>query len=231
MHVIPVLDIKDRMVVRARMGQRAFYQPIETQLSKTSDPVDVARGLLSVHSFDAFYVADLDAIERTGDNDATLDRLRRAFPGVTFWVDNGIADVGRARDWISAAPSGCLVLGSESQTDPTLVRHFANDERIILSLDFRGASFVGPPQLLTDPACWPRRIIVMTLAQVGSGAGPDLARLREIRASALDRTIYAAGGIRDAADLAALKRLGIAGALVATSLHDGRLARADFPNL
>src|SRR5262245_1455832 len=231
MHVIPVLDIKDRVVVRARMGQRALYRPIETQLSKTSDPVDVARGLLSVHSFDAFYVADLDAIERTGDNDATLDRLRQAFPGVTFWVDNGIADVGRARDWISAAPSGSLVLGSESQTDPTLVRHLANDERIILSLDFRGASFVGPPQLLTDPACWPRRIIVMTLARVGSGTGPDLARLREIRALTLDRTIYAAGGIRDAADLAALKRLGIAGALVATSLHDGRLGRADFPNL
>src|SRR5262245_21430849 len=230
MQIIPVLDIKDRVVVRARMGERSLYRPIETPLSPSSDPVDVARGLLSVHPFEALYIADLDAIERAGNNDAALDRLRHTFPGIDFWVDNGIADADRARAWL-AQQSGSLVLGSESQDDPRLVSLFTNDERIILSLDFRGASFAGPDQLLADPACWPRRLIVMTLARVGSGAGPDVERLAAIAAKAPRRAVYAAGGVRDAADLAILKQIGVTGALVATSLHDGSLSKADFSNL
>jgi phosphoribosylformimino-5-aminoimidazole carboxamide ribotide isomerase len=71
----------------------------------------------------------------------------------------------------------------------------------------------------------------MTLARVGSGAGPDTARIAEIRARAPGRSIYAAGGVRDAGDLAALQQLGVAGALVATSLHDGRLSGADIARL
>jgi len=227
MQIIPVLDLKDRTVVRARMGQRDSYRPIETPLSPTSDPVDVARGLLSIHAFETIYVADLDAIEGRANNDIALDRLGEAFPGVALWVDNGIADASRARDWL-ASRTGSLVLGSESQRDPGTIRALASDPRVVLSLDFRGAAFAGPPTLLAEPEGWPRDVIVMTLARVGSGAGPDLARLSEILAKAPGQSIYAAGGVRDAADLAMLNGLGIAGALVATSLHDGRLTGADI---
>ena len=52
-----------------------------------------------------------------------------------------------------------------------------------------------------------------------------------IAAVAAGRSVYAAGGVRDAADLAELKRRGIAGALVATSLHDGRLRGSDIAGL
>ena len=53
--------------------------------------------------------------------------------------------------------------------------------RIVLSLDFRGDAFQGPQEILAEPALWPQRVIVMTLARVGSGAGPDLERLAAIR--------------------------------------------------
>src|SRR5262249_38163800 len=175
------------------------------------------------------YVADLDAIAGRGDNDTVLAQLRAAFPHVTLWVDNGIADLGRAAGWL-AAGLGHLVIGSETQADAALASHLAGDARVALSLDFRGDAFEGPAALL-DPARWPQRVIVMTLARVGSGAGPDLARLAEISAMAGERSIYAAGGVRDAQDLAALKRHGIAGALVATSLHDGRLTAASLAPL
>jgi phosphoribosylformimino-5-aminoimidazole carboxamide ribotide isomerase len=230
MQIIPVLDLKDRTVVRARMGQRDVYQPIETPLSPSSDPVDVARGLLSIHPFKTIYVADLDAIEGRGNNDAGLARLGDALPGVELWVDNGIADAARARDWL-ASRAGSLVLGSESQRDTRTIRALAADPRVVLSLDFRGATFTGPPTLLAEPDSWPCDVIVMTLARVGSGAGPDLARLSEIQAKSAQRSIYAAGGVRDAADLAVLNGLGIVGALVATSLHDGRLTGADIAKL
>ena len=67
-----------------------------------------------------------------------------------------------------------------------------------------------------------------TTARVGSGAGPDLERLAAIAAMAGGREIYAAGGVRDAADLSAIKAAGTAGALVATALHQGRIVSADL---
>jgi phosphoribosylformimino-5-aminoimidazole carboxamide ribotide isomerase len=227
MQIIPVIDLKQGVVVRARMGQRDQYRPIETPLSPTSDPTDVARGLSALSRFATFYIADLDAIEGRGDNRAAIARLAAEFPDVTFWVDNGMADPDRAAAWLEA-DLGHLVLGSESQSDAALLRRLAASDRVVLSLDFRGSDFVGPPVLLSDPSLWPHRIIVMTLARVGSGAGPDLARLAAIRAAAPGRDIYAAGGVRDAGDLDALAAAGISGVLVASSLHDGRLGRADL---
>lgn len=230
MEVIPVVDLKGGVVVRARMGQRDQYRPIETPLSPTSDAVDVMRGLLSVHPFATLYVADLDAIEGRGDNRMALTRLRAEFPQLALWVDSGISDRRGAEDWLDAG-WGQLVLGSETQPDATLVRHFAGDARVALSLDFRGRSFQGPPALLEEAGCWPQKVIAMTLARVGSGAGPDLDRLCAIRDAAPGRRVYAAGGVRDAADLLALKRAGIAGALVASCLHEGRLSGKDIAAL
>jgi phosphoribosylformimino-5-aminoimidazole carboxamide ribotide isomerase len=227
MNIIPVLDLRGGVVVRAHMGQRDRYRPIVSPLSPTSDPVDVMRGLLSVHAFTTFYLADLNAIEGTGDNGQVLRRLGAEFPALAFWVDNGVADAAAADRFLDAG-FGHLVVGSESQKDMALLRHLAGRDRIVLSLDFRGNAFQGPPALLDDAAAWPQRLIVMTLARVGSGAGPDLDRLCAIRDVAPGRDIYAAGGVRDGADLAALRRAGIAGALVATSLHDGRLRSGDI---
>jgi HisA/HisF family protein len=230
MQIIPVLDLKDGTVVRAQMGERDRYRPIETQLAATSDPVDVARGLLSVHPFQTVYIADLDAIEGRGNNDAAIESIRQAFPQTSLWVDNGIADPASASAWL-ARTNHCLVVGSETQRDPTVARELSDHDRVVLSLDFRAAQFAGPAELLDDTGVWPKRLIVMTLARVGSGAGPDTARIAEIRARAPGRSIYAAGGVRDAGDLAALQQLGVAGALVATSLHDGRLSGADIARL
>lgn len=227
MNIIPVLDLRGGVVVRARMGERHHYRPIVSPLSPTSDPVDVMRGLLSVHPFTTFYLADLDAIQGTCDNEPVLRRLQAEFPALVFWVDNGVADVEAAERWLDAG-LGHLVFGSESQRDVALLRHMTGRDRIVLSLDFRGEAFQGPSALLDEVTLWPQRLIVMTLARVGSGAGPDLDRLCAIRDLAAGRDIYAAGGVRDGADLAILRRAGISGALVATSLHDGRLRGSDI---
>lgn len=230
MDVIPVIDIKGGIVVHARMGRRDEYRPIATPLSATADPLDVVRGLLSVHPFGTLYIADLDAIERAGDNSAVLRRLRAELPGTTFWVDHGIADHTVAEAWLQA-DLGHLVLGSEVQTDIGLVHRFADHPHVVLSLDFRGASLQGPPGLMAEPRHWPQRVIVMALSRVGSGAGPDVERLYGIRDMAPTKAVYAAGGIRDGADLAVLANAGIAGALVASCLHDGRLRGPEIEKL
>jgi phosphoribosylformimino-5-aminoimidazole carboxamide ribotide isomerase len=227
MHIIPVLDLRGGIIVRARMGQRDQYRPVESQLTATCDPVDVMRGFYAVYRFTTFYIADLDAIMGPGNNEVTLGRLKAAFPATVLWVDNGVADPSAALRWLDAG-LGHLVIGSESQRDAGLMQRLSAHDRVLLSLDFREHGFHGPPALLAEVNSWPGRLIVMTLARVGSGAGPDLDRLRAIRDVAAGRGIYAAGGVRDRADLAALKREGITGALVASSLHDGRLRGNDL---
>jgi phosphoribosylformimino-5-aminoimidazole carboxamide ribotide isomerase len=111
------------------------------------------------------------------------------------------------------------------------MRALLSNPRVILSLDFRGDDFLGPRTLLSDPALWPARLIVMTLARVGSAAGPDFDRHDTISKRAGGRAIYLAGGLRDRNDLAALKASGAAGILVASALHDGRLTSADLTTL
>ena len=230
MQVIPVLDLKGGVVVHARMGQRDQYRPISTPLSPTSKPVDVARGLLSVYPFGTFNVADLDAIGGGGNNNAVLAELKSKYPDSTFWVDNGIADLASAERWLGA-DLGHLVLGSETQKDEAVLRRLVQNERVILSLDYRGDVFAGPAALLSNVDAWPSRVITMTLARVGSGLGPDWARLDTIKNAGLGRCVYAAGGIRDVDDLSALAERGIAGALVASCLHNGTLAGAQIARL
>jgi uncharacterized protein related to proFAR isomerase len=207
-------------VVRASRGDRDSYAPIVTPLAPSPEPLDVARGLLALHPFRHLYLADLDGIEGRGRNDATVAALAAAFPAVEFWVDNGLADEAACRDWL-ARHRARLVIGSESQTGTGLARSLGAGA--ILSLDFRGDAFMGPPALRTDPELWPEDVIVMTLARVGSGDGPDRERLAELRARSATVRLWAAGGVRDAGDMAALGDLRVSGALVATSLHDGRI--------
>jgi len=230
MDVIPVIDLKAGQVVHARRGERDRYAPIATPLARSSDPVDVARGLLAIHAFPALYVADLDALMGTGDNRVALTRLKAAFPHLTLWVDSGIAELEAAAAWLDGGQDR-LVIASEAQRDTALARRLAHHPRAILSLDFRDATFLGPPELLEDSSCWPAAVIVMTLARVGSGAGPDMPRVAAIRDAASTRQVYAAGGVRDRADLVALQRAGIAGALVASCLHDGRLSGPEIATL
>ena len=230
MEIIPVIDLKGGEVVRARAGRRDDYRPIETPLSPSSTPREVVAGLLRLFSFHHLYVADLDAIERRGDHDAALAFLAAEHPGLDFWVDNGIHDEATAAAWLDR-DLGRLVIGSESQTGTGLVRALRYHPRAALSLDFRGDTFVGPSEILENADIWPERVIVMTLARVGAGQGPDLHRLADIQRRAPRRLVYAAGGVRNIADLRALAQMGIAGALVATALHAGAITSSEFESL
>ena len=216
-------------VVRARYGRsRVLSANRNAALANAAIAVDVVRGLLALYPFRTLYVADLDAIQRDGDNFARVAPHSR---GVSVIATCGSTPAPRTPTRLDAlirADLGAPVIGSELQRDVALIARHEASTRVVLSLDFRGDAFQGPEDILLEPRRWPRRVIVMTLARVGSADGPDLARLAAIRSIAEGRELYAAGGVRDAADLADLKAAGAAGALVATALHDGRLARTDL---
>lgn len=179
-----------------------------------------------MYPFPTLYIADLDAIQRRGDNRRVVADLRNRFPELEIWVDAGF---GSSADWAPWQPCGVRpVVGSESQADTRSAARLLAALRSaapVLSLDFLGERFLGPAELLDTPTLWPERVIVMTLDRVGMGAGPDLERLEELRRRAPGRRIFAAGGIRGAADLARLKAFGLHGALISTALHQGRINR------
>jgi len=230
--VIPVLDLRNGGVVHARRGERGRYPPLISSLCTGNDPVGVVGGLLGLYPFQVIYVADLDAIEGTGDNGNALARLKAAFPEIAFWLDAGLSEADRIRAFLTAG-NGDAVLGSESLAGvETLaaLKAGAMWRHIVLSLDFRDR-LIGPPDLLSRTDLWPQRTIVMTLARVGSGDGPDWDRLEELRQAAPRTDLFAAGGVRDGLDLRELAARGITGALVATALHDGRIGRVDLESL
>ena len=76
-----------------------------------------------------------------------------------------------------------------------------------------------------------REAIVLDLARVGSGAGPDVALIAEIHAAFRDLELLAGGGVRDVEDLGALRAAGAAGALVATALHSGVIGARELATL
>jgi phosphoribosylformimino-5-aminoimidazole carboxamide ribotide isomerase len=229
--LIPVIDLMGGQVVHARAGERDRYRPLAgSVVARSPEPEAVIRGLLALHPFRTLYIADLDAILKRGDHKAQIRRLRQTFPDLRIWVDAGFAETCACRRFL-AADLGDLVLGSESQSDARVLEALEGEPRLVLSLDFKGARPLGPAALFEGPELWPERLIVMTLARIGGEAGPDLDRLRAVRAQASERRVYAAGGVRGGEDLAELRAVGCAGVLLASALHDGRLGPSDLARI
>jgi len=253
MQVIPVIDLLDGHVVRAVRGERSAYRPIQSRLAASSEPLAIARALLEASGASTLYIADLGAILRHGAHVATLAALRAALPGIELWLDAGFTDYasmralfdridaiardsGQAHDPTAPALAALVpVFGTESLLDVHALRHAqADDLAPILSLDHRAGQLLTAAELDPSSAWWPSRVIVMTLDQVGSYAGPDLTSFERIRSrAAAHTTVIGAGGIRNRDDMAAAAHTGATAWLVASALHDRQIdaTRSDSSRL
>lgn len=229
MQIIPVIDLKDGQVVRAVRGDRARYQPIDSLLCPGSDPAAMAQRLCEHCATDTLYLADLDALQGDEPQIAVLQRLLGEHRALRLWLDAGFADAEQA-DALRAALGEAghrvnPVFGSESlRSVEALARCFAPPSEALLSLDRRGGTALDVAGLWGRPTLWPQRLIVMSLDRVGSFEGPDLDTLAAVRALAPKAQLIGAGGIRHAADLQAAAAAGADAWLIASALHDGRLA-------
>ena len=231
--VVPVLDVRHGVAVRAVAGDRANYQSLQTPLAASADPLAVALGYRALFSFQTLYIADLDGIEGRGANLDLVAALTAQMPDLKLWADNGSASfpgVGRLLESSNAT----AVVGSESCLEASELQRLIDlfGDRIVLSLDFQGDEFKGANKLLADVSRWPHRVIVMTLARVGTSLGPDLERIADVaqRAGSL-RHVYAAGGVRNLEDLLAVRAAGASGALIASALHSGQIKTGDLEEI
>jgi phosphoribosylformimino-5-aminoimidazole carboxamide ribotide isomerase len=214
MRVVPVIDLKGGKAVHAVRGERERYRPV-------GDPLALARRF----RHEELYVADLDAITGAGDNDAVIRALARE---ARVMVDAGVSEPKRARALLDLGV-GRVVVGTETLDDADTLDRLLPDA--VVSVDLRdGRTLSRDPRLAGLPALDAvallqrpglREVIVLDLARVGAGAGPDVATIEEIHAAYPELDLLAGGGVRDAGDLRALARAGATGALVATALHRG----------
>ena len=227
MRIVPVLDLKGGIVVHARRGQRAEYAPLRSPLVDGCEPVSVARALCDAADADTLYVADLDAIAGAPADVGMIASLSTV---AEIWVDAGATTRDRA-DALARAGAARNIVGTESLGSGAIDR--ADGPPRVLSVDLRDGRLISPrPELAGHEAAavaplaitlGVREVLVIDLARVGSGSGPPLHAVGALAAALPGVAIYAGGGVRDDDDLRALEAAGATGALVATSLHEGRI--------
>jgi len=223
MEIIPVIDLMHGQVVHARLGLRQHYLPIQSTLCKFSTPSAIVEALLELYPFKRLYIADLDAIKGLGHHLDTIMQIQAHYPDLEIWLDAGISNIEALSTWQSLNLTH--VIGSENITTASdfiaIVEYLGG--KFVLSLDFNQNGFIGCPEIESQINYWPDKVIVMDLNQVGSEQGPATQRLEIIKHQAGNKQVFAAGGIRNNADLEQLSTLSISGALVATALHNGNL--------
>jgi len=233
MRVIGVIDLKDGVAVHAVRGERQRYRPVRSGLVEGADPVAVARALRDRLGLRELYVADLDAIAGGRGHD---DVLRALAAEAELMVDAGVGDAAGVERVLSLGVARAIV-GTETLAEAAAFAELPLD-RLVLSLDMRGGrvlardselATLGPGEALARlTRAGLREAIVLDLARVGSGEGPDVGLLGELHGRFPQLALLAGGGVRDAADLRALAHAGAAGALVATALHSGAIGRDDL---
>ena len=237
MRVIPVIDLKGGSAVHAVRGQRERYRPLRSGLVAGSDPLRVARAFRGELGLGELYVADLDAIAGGPLHRDALAALARE---ARVMVDAGVTDAAAVRPLLQLGAAR-VVIGTETLAEPAALgrlRADLPDAPLVLSLDLRGDRVLTPDAglgrlgaaealaLLGQSGV--SEVIVLDLARVGSGTGPDVALVRDLCARFPDVELLAGGGVRDLADLCALAEAGAAGALVATALHHGAIGRGEL---
>jgi uncharacterized protein related to proFAR isomerase len=170
--------------------------------------------------------------------------LLRALAGeARLMVDAGVSEPSAARALLDLGAQRVIV-GTETLTGPDALDRLLvelPDGALVLSVDLRDGRVLSPdPQLagLRAPDAFARlrraglrEAIVLDLARVGSGEGPDVALIAELHAALPDLELLSGGGVRDVEDLRALEAAGAAGALVATALHRGVIGARELAEL
>jgi phosphoribosylformimino-5-aminoimidazole carboxamide ribotide isomerase len=237
--ILPVIDLLGGVVVRGVAGKRSEYRAIESCFTEDASPSGIARALVRSFGFSDVYVADLDAIARRQPAWGDYESIARA--GLKLWVDAGTSEIGRAKQLATALVHGesifRIILGLESLASPGVLREIASvvdADRLVFSLDLKDGQALASRQWPADPlaiaeiavAAGIGRIIVLDLARVGVGEGTGTQSLcEELHARWPELELVGGGGVRSMSDVHKLLASGLSRVLVASALHDGKIAR------
>jgi phosphoribosylformimino-5-aminoimidazole carboxamide ribotide isomerase len=243
--IIPVLDLKRGRAVHAVAGRRAYYQPVQSILHASSDPLELAFTLRAVLGLHTLYLADLDAIGGDAPNLALYQQLISS--GFDLIVDAGLRDLQSAERMVLLDRSSSVIVAGletlESACTLSAIVQAMGADRTIFSLDLddgrprKAAQSTWRSHDSFELACAAiengvRHILLLDLARVGTGRGSGTKGLIErIRARNPEVNVSAGGGISGIAEVLDLKNAGACAVLVASALHDGRIGRPELLRL
>jgi phosphoribosylformimino-5-aminoimidazole carboxamide ribotide isomerase len=243
--IIPVIDLMNGKVVHAVGGRRAHYQPIQSSLHDSSEPIPLARAIRAVFGFQTIYLADLDAI---AGSPPRLDVYRELIAArFHLWVDAGIREHATAAALLELDSAFTTIVAAletiEGRGELARIVQIAGSERIVFSLDlFEGRPHTAaaaswgnedPIDLaLTAIDCGVQNLLILDLARVGTSRGLGshnlIDRIREARPSV---HVYAGGGIARIDEVSAIRDAGVAGVLIGSALHDGRIGSRELERI
>lgn len=227
MIIFPAIDIKDGKCVRLYQGDFATAEQV------AADPLETAR------SFEAFGAEFLHMVDLDGAKDA-VPKNREIFLEVAantklkIEVGGGIRDLDRVEDYLSHGIER-VILGSAAVKDPEFVKLAVKEygSHIVAGIDARNEMVAVDGWLDSGSVHYldlaremekisVKYIIFTDIAKDGTLAGPNLEQLSALQ-KAVRCDIIASGGIHGIADIRALGKLGLYGAICGKSLYKGTL--------
>jgi phosphoribosylformimino-5-aminoimidazole carboxamide ribotide isomerase len=179
------------------------------------------------------HIIDLDAALGMGDNLAVIAEIVESVD-LPIQVGGGIRKVEAAEKLLRLGVSQ-VILGALAFSDPEAVTQIQQEfgaGSVIVALDnkdgeimvegWKTATGLGIKEALEKfTALGVKMFLVTSITRDGTLSGPDLGTLREA-CQHLGVDVIAAGGIGGLDDLLALKRVGVAGAVIGKALYEGR---------
>jgi phosphoribosylformimino-5-aminoimidazole carboxamide ribotide isomerase len=226
--LIPAIDLMNGKIVRLTHGDPKtakvydqFGGPEETAKKWR------AEGAGKIH------VIDLDAALGTGDNLSVIAEIVENID-LPIQVGGGIRSAEAAEKLLKLGVSQ-VILGALAFSDPETVTQIQQEfgaESVIVALDNKDGKIMIEGWKTTTGldmkealekfvALGVSTFLVTSITRDGTLSGPDLDTLREA-CQYPDVEVIAAGGIGGLDDLLALKRVGVAGAVIGKALYEGR---------
>jgi phosphoribosylformimino-5-aminoimidazole carboxamide ribotide isomerase len=237
--VIPVIDILNGVVVHAVRGNRQEYKQLQSVLTTSVDPVEVAT-VFKLQGFSTLYLADLDAIQ--GKKPCFELYSRIANIGFNLIVDVGVTDIESVNCLLRCGISKVIV-GTETLPSRVFLQKTVKQvgtDKIIVSLDIKNDRILTHLALdgsqnmfkLIEEfrAMGVTEFILLDLTRVGSAEGINVDMLKKTIAMLNADSVYVGGGIRNIDDLLILKKQNVLGALSATAIHLGKISFKDLKN-
>jgi phosphoribosylformimino-5-aminoimidazole carboxamide ribotide isomerase len=228
MNLYPAIDLKDGVCVRLLRGE------MKTATSFNDDPADQALRFQAM-GFEALHVVDLNgAFDGHSVNHNAVASILDAMQA-PVQLGGGIRDMITIERWLDAGISR-VILGTAAVRDPALVKEAARafPGQVAVGIDARdGRVAVHGWAETTDmkavelartfEGCGVAALIVTDIGRDGTKSGVNVDFTGEM-ADAVSIPVIASGGVKNVADLKALKsRPGrpIEGAILGRALYDG----------
>jgi phosphoribosylformimino-5-aminoimidazole carboxamide ribotide isomerase len=231
---VPAVDVLDGRAVRLERGD---YDRVAAE---AGDPVELIARVAAVRP-PLLHVVALGAARDGGAPIALAREAVAAAAPVPVQLGGGVRSVDDALALVEAGVARVLVGTAAFGAIPLEEFTAALGDRLVVAVDVAGdvvrtAGWLGSSRLRTAEAldrCTAAgvgRILCTAIERDGTLTGPDLDLLDEAR-RAFEGSILAAGGIRDGADVEAVRQTGVDGVVVGRAWLEGRIdiAGGDVP--